>query len=184
MSGAEVAGFILSAIPLLISGLEHYAEGVSTIRRYLKYKNELRSLLRNLNTEYDIFRNTCEELLEGIVPAQRMALLLDNPGGNLWKDQAIEKKLKNRLQSSYSGYLQTVNDMEDTVNEFKRRLKLGPDGKVRMPSPNLIHHGTHGRFQGIQADSMLTSNQISLDLGPMEQHQYLQAGVQETSIQP
>jgi hypothetical protein len=148
MSGAEVAGFVLAAIPLLISGLEHYAEGVTTIRRYLKYKNELRSLLRNLNTEYDIFRNTCEELLEGIVPARKMALLLENPGSDLWKDQVIEQKLKNRLQSSYSGYLETVDDMEDAVNEFKRRLKLGSDGKVHILSPHLIHHGTHGKISG------------------------------------
>jgi hypothetical protein len=32
--------------------------------------------------------------------------------------------------------------MENAVNEFKRRLKLGSDGKVHILSPNLIHHGT------------------------------------------
>jgi hypothetical protein len=32
MSGIEVAGLILGSIPLLISALEHYAEGVHTIK--------------------------------------------------------------------------------------------------------------------------------------------------------
>lgn len=29
MSGFEVAGLVLGTVPLLINGLEHYAEGVS-----------------------------------------------------------------------------------------------------------------------------------------------------------
>jgi hypothetical protein len=131
MSGVEVAGLVLGAIPLLVSGLESYIKGVATIKRYFKYKNELKSLLRTLTTEYDIFRNSCEMLLEGLVHAHKMTLLLKDPGGNLWKDPFIERKLKNRLQSSYVGYLQTVDDMELAVEEFKARLKLGPDGKVR-----------------------------------------------------
>jgi hypothetical protein len=108
-----------------------YIQGVSTIKRYFKYKNELKSLLRTLDTESNIFQNSCEELLEGLVPASRMAALLKEPGGELWKDASIERRLRNRLQSSYSGYLQTVDDMELVMDEFKSRLKLSPDGKVR-----------------------------------------------------
>lgn len=58
-----------------------------------------------------------------------MALLLMDPGGALWKDSAIEKKLRRRLQDAYSGYLDTVDDMELAIEEFKKRLKL-KDGKV------------------------------------------------------
>ena len=76
MSGVEAAGLILGALPLVVSGLESYIEGVATIKRYFRYKNELKSLLRALTTEYDIFRNTCEELLEGLVQAQKMMMLL------------------------------------------------------------------------------------------------------------
>ena len=129
MSGIELAGLVLGAIPVVVAGLESYIKGVATIKRYFKYKNELKSLRTSLTTEYDIFRNSCEELLEGLVQTQRMALLLIDPGGALWKDPAIEKKLRRRLQDAYSGYLETVDDMELAIEEFKRRLKL-KDGKV------------------------------------------------------
>ncbi|KAL9116231.1 MAG: hypothetical protein Q9227_000602 [Pyrenula ochraceoflavens] len=131
MSGVEAAGFVLAAIPLVVKGLECYVHGVGTIKRYFKYKHELKSLLRTLKTEYDIFRNTCEELLEGLVQAQKMAILLQECGGNQWKDPAIEKKLKNRLQGAYSGYLETLDDMQLAVEEFKKRLRL-KDGEVKF----------------------------------------------------
>lgn len=67
MSGIELAGLVLGAIPVVVAGLESYIKGVATIKRYSKYKNELKSLRTSLTTEYDIFRNSCEELLEGLV---------------------------------------------------------------------------------------------------------------------
>ncbi|KAF7506265.1 hypothetical protein GJ744_012073 [Endocarpon pusillum] len=94
MSGIELAGLVLGALPVVVAGLESYIKGVATIKRYFKYKNELKSLRTSLTTEYDIFRNNCEELLEGLVQTQKMALLLIDPGGALWKDPAIEKKLR------------------------------------------------------------------------------------------
>ena len=132
MSGIEVAGLVLGAIPIVITGLEKYIQGVATVKRYFRYKNELKSLLRALSTEYDIFRNSCEELLEGLVPVQRLSFLLQDPGGKPWKDASLEKRLKQRLQDAYKGYLETVDDMEAAVEEFKDRLKL-KDGKVCRP---------------------------------------------------
>lgn len=49
---AEVAGFILVALPLVISGLNHYADGVTTITKWWGYKRELKSLFRTLHAEY------------------------------------------------------------------------------------------------------------------------------------
>lgn len=38
MSGVEAAGFMLAAIPLVISALEHYTEGVETIQKWWRYQ--------------------------------------------------------------------------------------------------------------------------------------------------
>lgn len=130
MSGVEAAGLVLGAIPLVVIGLENYIKGVATIKRYFRYRLELESLLRALTTEYDIFRNTCEALLDGVVRQQKMVMLLKHPGGDLWKDPVIERKLKDRLQGAYSGYLDTVNNMVLVIEEFQKRLKL-KDGRVR-----------------------------------------------------
>lgn len=36
MSGFEVAGVLIGAIPLIISGLEHYSQGVSESLQFVK----------------------------------------------------------------------------------------------------------------------------------------------------
>ena len=130
MSGVEAAGFVLAAIPLVISALEHYAEGVETIQKWWRYQKELSSLKRVLGAEYDRYLNTCEELLAGIVPDAELAALLDSPGGVGWKNPDIERKLKARLRKSFTSYLDTVTDLNNIVEQLKTKLELDPNGKA------------------------------------------------------
>src|SRR6266566_2075975 len=108
MSGFEIVGVILGAFPVIISALEHYAQGVSTVKRFLRYKSELKNLLRQIVAENAIFINSCEALLTGIVRVDQMTPFLENPGGKLWHDPEIEKQLKKRLKGAYEGFSDTV----------------------------------------------------------------------------
>lgn len=87
MSGVEVAGLVLAVLPVLVEAIKFYAEGVSTVERYLKYRVPLQSVLRALQNEKVIYLNTCETLLNGLVDnnEEREALLKD-PGGPAWKN--------------------------------------------------------------------------------------------------
>lgn len=67
MSGAEAVGLVLAIIPLVISGLEHYAEGVSTIKIMLNAPSEFKSLSRRLALEHEIFKNTIKLLLQDCI---------------------------------------------------------------------------------------------------------------------
>jgi hypothetical protein len=130
MSGLEVAGIVLGAIPLVVSALEHYIDGVQTVRRLFGYRLELKKLVMVLVTEDATFRNTCEKLLDGIASPSTVESLLQDPGGLLWNDPALNRKLKARLQTSHSVYMTRVQDMNEALEVFKQRLALGPDGKV------------------------------------------------------
>jgi hypothetical protein len=166
MSGIEVAGILLGVIPLVISALEHYAEGISTIHKWWRYKRELASLKRILDAEYVRYLNTCEELLSGIVPDATLAALLDFPGGPGWQDSEIERKLRSRLRTSFTSYLNTVTDMNDVMEILMSKLELDPNGKassvhwtisVKVDSQlRIIHAAQMGRCRqvstGIQAD--------------------------------
>ncbi|OCL02071.1 hypothetical protein AOQ84DRAFT_424460 [Glonium stellatum] len=136
MSGFEAVGVILGVLPLIISALEHYAQGVSTAKRFWQYKSELKSLLRSIRTEKDIFLNTCETLLTGIVRVDQMSLFLEYPEGQLWHDLEIEEKLEERLKGAYAGYSETVEDMNTVLGKFMEKLKLDPAGKVQFSDPN------------------------------------------------
>ena len=130
VTGVETAGIILGSIPLIISALEHYAEGVGTIEKWWRYKRELASLKRVLGAEYDRFLNTLEELLAGLVPDAQLASLLLSPGGPAWSDAELSIKLQARLRNSYNSYLDTVNDLNEVVTILKGKLELDPNGKV------------------------------------------------------
>ena len=77
MSSVEVTGIVLGAIPLLIAALEHYADGIHIIRRWFRYKRELKSLIRMLRAEYSKFLGTCERVLYGQIPAPEKRLLIE-----------------------------------------------------------------------------------------------------------
>lgn len=132
MAGVDIAGVVLGAIPLVISGLEHYAEGVLTIKIMFNYPSEFRSLSRRLRVEQDIFRNNIELLLHDCVEDSVLTELLENVGGKEWSNPVVEKALARKLRISYSVYLETVESMDKTLREFKERLKLNDDGKVRL----------------------------------------------------
>ena len=131
MSGVEAAGFVLAAIPLLISACEHYVEGVSTIKRWHKYKNELKLMRLTLNTEYTIFRDTCEKLLDGLVQPEDLEALINDPGGIAWSDSGLGRRLKERLQDSYDVYMETVKQLTAAVKDVQDKLGLDENGTVR-----------------------------------------------------
>lgn len=132
MAGVEVAGFVLASIPLVISGLEHYAEGVSTIKIMFNAPSEFRSLSRRLTVEQRILKNSVELLLHDCIEDDQLLadLMSDNASSDLWCDPNVEKALRQKLQSSYSVYLDTMFSLETTLTKFKNRLKLNDDGKV------------------------------------------------------
>ena len=136
MSGLEIAGAVLGSIPLVISAIEHYANGISTARRYLKYQTEMEDLLRKIRTEQKLFKNTIETLLNGIASDERMSDIV--AGGNFWQEPDIELKLKDRLRDAYDIYLDNVCGMEASLQRFREKLALDQAGKVRHHSSCLI----------------------------------------------
>jgi hypothetical protein len=131
MSGFEIAGVVLGSLPLVISAMEHYAEGIATAKRFWRYKSEMRSLILQINTERGIFINTLEQLLTGIIRVEQMADFLAKPGGDLWRKADVDKKLKDRLRSVYQVYIDNVRGMEVSLKRMMEKLALGADGKVR-----------------------------------------------------
>lgn len=130
MSGVEIAGLVLGALPLVIHTLESYSQGVKSVKRFIKYRRELESVHRRLGLEVEMFRNICEELLTGLVPADKITDMLDGPTGPAWSDPDIEQLLKKRLQRSHTGFLSTVKDLVAALEEFKTRLKVDEAGEV------------------------------------------------------
>lgn len=63
MSGIEVAGLVLGAVPLVLAAMEFYAKGIAVSRRCFKYREQFQSLLVELRTENTLCSNSLHLLL-------------------------------------------------------------------------------------------------------------------------
>lgn len=82
MSGIEVLGLVLGALPLVLSGLEHYGEAPRAIRSIMDYHREFAALFRTLRMENEILRNTMELMLADRAQESMVVNLLAAPDGD------------------------------------------------------------------------------------------------------
>ncbi|KAM0418717.1 hypothetical protein ACHAPT_012315 [Fusarium lateritium] len=130
MSGFEIAGIVLGSIPLVIAALENYGAGLSTLQRWRRYQRELQSLIRNLETERIKLQNVCEKLLIGLVPDSRIDALINNPMGDLWKEEETLAKIQFRLEKGFEVFESTTGHLKTTVDEMARRIDSQRGGMV------------------------------------------------------
>lgn len=131
MSGIEIVGLILGSIPLVISALEHYADGVTTLQRYRRYRLELTMLINILRTEQTKLLNTCDKLLVGLAPPSRIEAMLDEPFGPMWCEPDLQKDIQLRLWRSHGVFETTISDVYAAIQEIYVKLGLRPDGTIQ-----------------------------------------------------
>ena len=131
MSGIEVVGIVLGSIPLLISGLEHYAEGIRTIKNMWEYEAVIDHLITVFTLDQAIFRHSCQELLMPILSDTQAAELLDGASPQ-WENKDLDQRLQKRLGTDYSAYTRSVRMLTRKMKLFVR--KLGLDEKTMLVS--------------------------------------------------
>ena len=123
MSGIEIAGIILGAFPLLISALEHYRETAEVLEDWWQIKKEYKKCKNEIKIKELGFENNLERfLLPLIVDDHDIAALITDPGGEKWKDPDLELKLKSRLPKSYDLFLDTISEINATMDGLKDEL--------------------------------------------------------------
>lgn len=131
-TGIETAGVIMASIPLIISALENYAEGVRTVKRWWRYRRELQSLATTLIVEKTLFSGVCQKLLDGLTIDDEVFIdLIENPGGSLWKDEQLDRDLRQHLGKSYALYQSLIEEMGFALKELMEKLEIDENGKVR-----------------------------------------------------
>jgi hypothetical protein len=129
MSGIEVVGIVLGALPIMVNGIERYTEGISAASRLLNPRRELRNLHRAVRTELQIFRNTALLLLHRIATESEVESLIQEPTSDLWKAPGFDKQMKTLLGSSYSVWCEVMADISNAIKDISIDLGL-PLNKV------------------------------------------------------
>jgi len=99
MSGFEIAGVVLGAIPLIISALEHYQSGKSAASALVQWRGQLDRLIFRLKLQETIFHLEAVELLR----AARVPELLG--GGNPTRDECVAILSSSETGKKMQGFL-------------------------------------------------------------------------------
>ncbi|KAI7771940.1 hypothetical protein LZL87_006216 [Fusarium oxysporum] len=138
MSGFEVAGIVLGSMPIVVSALQCYMNGLGTLQNFRSYKRILKSLILTLKTEHVNLQNICEKLLTGIAPQTRIEEMIRDPFGDLWREEEVFNKVRLRLWSSLQVFDDRVQDMREAIEEMMEKLNVGIDGKAEWTESSSI----------------------------------------------
>ena len=115
MSGIEVVGLLLGAVPLAISALEHYKEGIDVISDFRNYRSTLKSLKTKLSIQEELYRGTLQRLLLSELSLLEVHALFPEPGAEgssaLWGTKDIEDKLRRKLGAKFFLFMDVVTDV-------------------------------------------------------------------------
>lgn len=167
MSGIEVVGLLLGSIPLVISALEHYKEGIDVLNDIRNYHSTLKSLKTKLIILEENYRGTVKRLLLPELSSFEVHALFPEPGEKgssaLWGTKYIEGKLLIKLGAKFHIFMDVVADvrilsflriiftkegfqMNAIMVTLMDKLDIDMDGKVRREalivycSPPLTQH--------------------------------------------
>ena len=128
MSGIEIAGIALAVFPIAIKGLQHFPEGIESLKVWKHYRHVINDYCRRLEVQHAIYDNTIALLLEGIIQLDEDShAALQSSKGTLLQ---YEDKLRLRLGQSYDVYQSTMEKMVEALTTARDVLKLDTDGKV------------------------------------------------------
>lgn len=143
MSGVEIVGFVLAALPLAISAIEHYQDGLDPLRDYLRYDSTLKSLRTRLRIQQDLFEGTLKcLLLEELSPLQARALFPDagqHVNRTQWNTPEIDQKLQNRLGGKYENFMDVVREMEMAMRRLMKKLDIDIEDRVGTAQSRQTH---------------------------------------------
>ncbi|KAL8753446.1 MAG: hypothetical protein Q9199_005043 [Rusavskia elegans] len=107
---------VLASLPLAISAIEHYRDGLDPLQDYFRYDHALKWLRTRLRIQQDIFEGTLKLLLLGNLSLDQARNLFPDAGQHvdigLWDTPEIDMKLHERLGSKYEIFMDAVREME------------------------------------------------------------------------
>jgi hypothetical protein len=117
MSGLEVVGVVLGALPLIISAFEHGQSVAKKWNLLANFNSENLKVWNDVKDEELMFRLQLQTLLaplvhHGDLTKDKLETLLLSPKSDAWKDADLDTALKRRLGESYDRYLGNVEEIQ------------------------------------------------------------------------
>lgn len=124
MSGVEVAGLILGAIPLIIEGFKRSQIAFAAFDTYRHYPKELTKLNAKISAQKTVFRNNCINLLSTITNDRpKVDAMLTEISHAAWQDAAMYNTLATQVEALDESFTSCQRTMEQIDNALQSICK-------------------------------------------------------------
>ncbi|KAL2782475.1 hypothetical protein BJX66DRAFT_192514 [Aspergillus keveii] len=135
MSGIEVAGLVLGAIPIVVAALKSYKEAKKRYIWFIGKQEHINRLIQSLNEQAYFIKSDVEVALRSTDFEQaRIQSILTGPDLSLWNDDEVADAIRDYLGEGYQLYINAlercqqkictiVNNLNGLVSDTR---KIGP----------------------------------------------------------
>jgi hypothetical protein len=131
MSGVEIAGLVLGAIPLVVVALQHYEACEDKVKIFCYWRKHLDKTCRTLLLLHSSYKMTIETVLQPITNAAELEEMLAQPGSLLWHSPSIRDSLQSSLRYAYASFVHLTFEINSVIEELLNHLDLDRHAGVR-----------------------------------------------------
>jgi hypothetical protein len=137
MSGIEIAGLVLGAIPLFISAASHCRDSLGTVDKFFKKERILNIYIQELETHQTLLRLQLQRVIGCTNLSAKIQLeLVDNTTSPLWQRQDVQYQLRRSLADTADIFQSTMKRMADVfIEQIESDDALPHRDQVHLPTP-------------------------------------------------
>lgn len=133
----EAAGLALATISLIVTALEKYAETLETIRLFAtdRYRRYLERYSHLLGAQQASLVNAIEIALAVKISEEDITDILNLPDstGSVWKDRALQAKLRKNLGRDYDTFMNIIGEVQHVLQGLNHSLEKDVSIPVGWP---------------------------------------------------
>lgn len=122
MSGLEIAGVVLGAFPIIISGLEQWQEAARIGKIFLQPDVERNLCLFDLRVQIWLYKMNMKALLIPVADERQVEEMIEAASSPHWRDPRLVDSLEARLKGSYEEYMGIMERMNITVEQLRSNI--------------------------------------------------------------
>lgn len=137
MSGIEVAGLVLGALPIVLSALKKYKGSCQPLMDWINFRETLGNLARPITFEIRLFNQNLQLLLLRVVENQDIRqAMCDDPRHLGWKEPQLDARLRDSLGGNYDCVIDQISGMDEQLQRSRKVLDVEQGNTQWLTDPN------------------------------------------------
>ncbi len=129
MSGFEVVGVVLGALPIIVKCLNKYREGFEPLEQWWMFRTHFSNFVDDFQEQTMEYEMNVESLLDHVITDRDERAVLSQFWDERWRNGSLERALKDMLPSEHDRVLYILGRIHKVVGEVEKSLQI-QDGRV------------------------------------------------------